>query len=59
MDREKEIKLLIYEENQVIRKSKKKIKDLNMELLELQGEKKLRRTYDNKRCKHKNKTNRK
>lgn len=57
MDREKEIRLLIYEESQIIKKSKKRIKDLNMELAELQGEKKLRRFYDNKRSKHSNKTN--
>lgn len=56
MDREKEIRLLIYEESQIIKKSKKRIKDLNMELAELQGEKKLRRFYDNKRSKHSNKT---
>lgn len=43
-DREKEIRLLIYEESQIIKHSKKRIKDLNMELAELQGEKKLRRS---------------
>lgn len=42
-DREKEIQLLIYEESQIINRSKKRIKDLNNELRELQGEKKLRR----------------
>lgn len=47
MDREKEIRLLIYEESQIIKHSKKKIKDLNAELLELQGEKRLRRFNGN------------
>lgn len=57
-DREKEIHLLIYEESQLINKSKKRIKDLNLELKELQGEKKIRRFNDNKRSKHSDKTNR-
>lgn len=59
MDREKEIKLLIYEESQVIKHSKKRIKDLNMELEQLRGEKRLNRRFnDNKRSEYKNKTNR-
>lgn len=51
MNREKEIRLQIYEESQIIKKSKKRIKDLNMELAELQGEKRLRRSNgrENKR----------
>lgn len=59
MDREKEIRLLIYEESQVIKHSKKRIKDLNIELEQLQGEKRLNRRFnDNKRSQYKNKTNR-
>ena len=57
MNREKEIQLLIYEQSQIIKSSKKRIKDLNRELEELQGEKRLRRLNDNKRGKYKNKTN--
>lgn len=45
-DREKEIRLLIYEESQIIKHSKKRIKDLNMELAELQGEKRLNRRFN-------------
>lgn len=53
MDREKEIRLKIYEESQIIKNSKKRIKDLNMELAQLQGEKRLNRRFnDNKRSKY-------
>ena len=59
MDREKEIRLLIYDESQIIKHSKKRIKDLNIELEQLQGEKRLNRRFnDNKRSQYKNKTNR-
>ena len=43
MDKEKEIRLLIYEQSQIIKHAKKKIKDLNAELLEVQGAKRLKR----------------
>lgn len=43
MDKEKEIRLLIYEQSQIIKHAKKRIKDLNVELAEFQGEKKLKK----------------
>lgn len=48
MDKEKEIRLLIYEQSQIIKHAKKKIKDLNAELAEFQGEKRLKRKYGKK-----------
>lgn len=48
MDREKEIRLLIYEQSLIIKHAKKRIKDLNVELLEVQGEKRLKRKYGKK-----------
>lgn len=41
MDKEKEIRLLIYEQSQIIKHAKKRIKDLNIELAQYEGEKKL------------------
>ena len=43
MDREKEIRLLIYEQSLIIKHAKKRIKDLNVELLDVQGEKSVKR----------------
>lgn len=43
MDKEKEIRLLIYEQSLIIKHAKKRIKDLNAELAEFQGEKKLKK----------------
>lgn len=57
MDREKEIRLLIYEESQVIKHSKKRIKDLNIELEQLQGEKRLNRRFNGSNRKNKRSNN--
>ena len=48
MNKEKEIRLLIYEQSLIIKHAKKRIKDLNVELLEVQGEKRLKRKYGKK-----------
>ena len=45
MNREKEIKKLIYLKSELIRKTKKEIKNLKAELNELQGSKKLRKEW--------------
>lgn len=42
-DREKEIKYLMYIKSELIKQTKKEIKQLNNELLELHGEKRLKR----------------
>lgn len=54
-DREKEIQLLIYEESQVISKSKKNIKYLNSELKEIQKNK--RTLNEQRKRNNKNKRN--
>ena len=43
MDKEKEIRLLIYEQSQIIKHAKKRIKDLNAEIAECQGKKRLKK----------------
>ncbi len=43
MNKEKELKKLLYLKSELIRKTKKEIKNLKAELNELQGSKKLRK----------------
>lgn len=47
-DREKEIKYLMYVKSELIKKTKKELKQLNNELLQLNREKKLIREKKNK-----------
>lgn len=48
-DREKEIKRLIYIKSELIKQTKKEIKNLHIELDELNGQKVLRRKYEKNR----------
>ena len=48
-DREKEIQHLLYLKNELIKQTKKEIKNLNIELEDIRGQKRLTKTMGKKR----------
>lgn len=50
-DREKEIKQLLYLKEELLKQTRKEIKNLNIELEDLRGQKRLVRKQNNKRRK--------